>query len=363
MTYIIVEQDFKKSSWGKEIISGFQNEISSRRVKAEFVKGTELCKSNNRNDFAVLICAENAWLYNTAREAREKGYNVIACCSTNYLPHPDISCVSCDVAGSVEYAYRYLQSTGKRNIALYAVNPDSIQDYARAQAFENIEFSRKNIFYNNASLDDCFNEFSVCSENYNAVICVNDYAAVSLLKMLKTAGKRLPYIVSYSDTTLSKITVPSITSITYDYKSYGAATFGVMELLKKNNTITSVRADIKWRLHPRATTEYFQYNADEKTHIERLPVGKNFYDDPTVKNMIALENLLNCCDKTDIMILCDMLKGITVAKIAEKRFISESTVKYRRKKYISECGCSCSEEFLALISKYFTADELAKFNK
>ena len=72
-----------------------------------------------------------------------------------------------------------LRGRGHGRIALYGVNPQSVSDESRMDSYLAAlggEDGRRHVFFNSGSLENCFEQFMARAQQYDAVICANDFA-------------------------------------------------------------------------------------------------------------------------------------------------------------------------------------------
>ncbi len=377
MLYIAIEPAFNISSWCRETVNGINSEICRRRISAIYLNDIgELPKSVTEGEFLVIVCSTPEWQKRAADIGNKRGYSVIVA-GSGLLSTGNFSSVSRNIDACVSFAIKKLCDIGCKNIALYAVNPFSAHDVAVSEAYfgkvADVCRNSGQAFYNNGSLADCFETFENAEEKPDGVICLNDYAAVSFVKHLKSKGEELPKIISFATTRLISVFSPKISAIYCDYLGFGEAIFGIMTLLKKSSAASVVTVGIKSVFKEGETTDKFNGKDNEnaanvkprvsdkannfKTENSKAAEKSDnfeFYGDIEIQQMTRIENLINRCDNTDLVIVDEMLKGLQPIDIAEKCFLSESGVKYRCKKMYDDCGCSGKKEFLRLVSEYIS---------
>lgn len=242
---------------------------------------------------------------------------------------------------------------GKKNIAFYGVNPSSSSDLQKMRGFG----ENKHIYYNHGSLKQCYENFHCKISDYDAVICANDYAAISLMQNLKSQNSteidRL-FIVSFANTHIAQLYTPSITSVALNYYEYGKAAVRLYELLQKNPEISSANINIKSDILVRATTKYIPY-IERNTITESLcPDTRNgFFEDAEIKDLISIEKILENITDTDLIILNDILNGKSYEAIGQELFMSTNGVKYRLNKLLSQSEISGRKNFIKIFYRYF----------
>lgn len=88
-----------------------------------------------------------------------------------------------------------------------------------------------------------------------AVIAINDNFAIGVLRAIYEKGLRVPEdisIISFDNTMLSKMCIPPLTSVDYDYDAYGSTLINSMVDLLEGKTIPRVQ-HISTRLIPRSS--------------------------------------------------------------------------------------------------------------
>ena len=80
-------------------------------------------------------------------------------------------------------------------------------------------------YYNIKSGYDCMNKlFEKNKKLPSAIIAINDFTAVGIMKSIIEHGLTIPNdisLASFDNTYVSEITMPNLTTIGYDYKRFG----------------------------------------------------------------------------------------------------------------------------------------------
>ena len=348
---VLSEPEYTLSVWYEQTLAGLKHEARKKRVVLETAGGEKLPGGP-----VFVIGSSRAWLKNTVANACAQGCHPIV---LSNQPHRSFSgkysCVSSDIPLSMRYILAMLRQSGKSRIALYGVNGDSASDASRVQAF--ISERGGETFYNEGSLENCFAGFIKSHSRYpfDAVICANDYAAVSLIRRLKELQESNfdLSIVSYSNTLLSACCTPSLTSVSLNYGAFGKAAFMISECVEKDREITGMNVSVDWRIVFRESFGRPESEPQTVGTIRPAAVPKApFYSDGEIGELMSIERLLSRCDKTDINILCSMISGQTAEKTAEDCFLADSALKYRLKKMKENGRAGSKRELFALLSKY-----------
>lgn len=356
---ILTEPAFEQSSWGKAIAESLALSLTKKKMDFHILESSNQIAKKSESHFLFVIGSDEKWLKYT-----------ISLCEKNKI-HPILlgnlpkgrlsgifSTVTSDLPRSMYYLINHLKSKKKVKPALYGINPASLSDSVRKESFllyaEDLA-TEKDIYYNNGSLKNCFDEFFKNVDNYNSVICANDYAAISLIDNLKKKGfSPLPLVVSYGDTMLSKRMGADILTVSMRYEEYGDAAVSICKALNKNPSLLYMNVAVKWKISK--NTASFKNDFADVLSPEDISFSNSadevFYSDKEMYEMILVENMLRSCDELDLKLLDAVLKGDSYETAAENCFISQNTVKYRIKKLMNLCKTENKKEFINLIKKY-----------
>lgn len=349
MISILTEPAYSGSIWGKELLRSLTDRLRQKRIP--FYETFDSVEGSN--DGVFIIASDYNWIKSTVSSLNSVGIKPILICNqAEQIQGCDYSCVCSDINGSMKFLLGELKSAGKTRIALYGVNTNSISDIGRVDglfAFKGEEFDKMRIFTNNGSLANCFAEFFREYKSFDAVICSNDFAAVSLVRNLSRkdpeALKNLK-ILSCAKTKLSAFYENMITSVNMHFEQYGRAAVFIYEKLKAHPYMSGITVTVKWN------------NESGKTPRHRIVTIKNdsngyeFYADGEMRDMLTVEQVLNFCSDTDRLILTSLLNGLTLEETASRCFLTEGGVKYRIKRILTECKLSDKSELLAMLKDY-----------
>ena len=345
MNVILCEDFFEESIWCQKIYNGLKNEVKKRRIS---YSKTSDPKAISCNDTVYIIGSSYIWINNSISLCNALNIVPIILCNqnTNMLSGKYHS-ISTDTDACMKQLISSTNTTDLSRIALYGINNNSISDMSRAKSYIEQTNNTSEIFVNNGSLENCFNTFFPHVSNFDTVICVNNYAAISLVKNLSkncpSALERLK-IISCSSSKLSSVFSKFIIFVDTNFEQYGKAALGISELLEKNSYISGINIMINWDSSsiplPKATTD--------KSDIAQID---NFYEDTEIQKLLKVEKLLDICDTLDTQIIKLLTDGNNYDAIADKCFLAKESVKYRVKKYIKICKVNNKAEFINLINE------------
>lgn len=350
MVCILIDPTYADSVWCKHFLDCLRNELRKNRITF-----CEIFETVPDNAKAVFIIASD---YEWTKEAiyqlnQNKIHPILICNHQENFEGCEYSCVSSDINVSIKSLLDEINADGRCKVALYGVNTNSISDIGKADAL----FSRKDnrfcnvkVFHNDGNLQGCYESFLPLVNDFDAVICTNDFAAVSLVKNLKRdAPDALKHmtVLSMDRSVISEYYRDSITSIDIDYEQYGKAAVFIYKSQEKHQFISNITVTVPWRMdktHPLEKGKKASLN---------LPEGHDaFYQDTKIKEMLKIEKLLNLCDATDKIIISGLLHKQSYESIGLTCFLTENAIKYRIKRLLNDSGISDKSVLLNLLNEY-----------
>ncbi len=343
---IVCEDAYAESIWCKQLLSGLIKELKKRRMPYEVC--THLDAIENET-FVCILGMSSSW----------SGKIVKRCNSFEHTPLV-LSGQSCrsfsgkyhficpDIRKAVEELKNKLESAGRTNIALYGANVSAEMDRDRTEILSFLVKNKSSIYPNTGNLENCFRNFISKASQYDAVICMNGYAAISLGKKLEKENADLLerlIIISFEEVLKHSKYNESISLIDLKLESYGKIAVAMMELVDSGNNVSMLTMEMQC-----AVCDIPQKISLEES--ESLEEGYLLYEDPEIIHMAKIEQLLRDADDMDHHIIAMLLDGATYSEIADSSYMTEGNVKYRVKKYMSTCDCKTKKELLELLQEY-----------
>lgn len=350
MVTILTEPAYSESMWCKALYGSLTERLRQKRIP--FCEMYDTLPQNS--DAVFIIAADYNWIKTTLLELNHAGIKPILICNqAETILGCNYSCVCSDITGSMKYLLDNLKSDGKTRVALYGVNTSSISDIGRVDGL----FAQKDgiidsmrIFTNDGSLQSCYRKFVVEADSFDAVICFNDFAAVSLIRNLEADGEdgkldRLK-ILSCSQTKISSCYRDRITSINMNFEQYGKAAVFIYEKLKIHPYISQMTLNISWNTEPDNSP------TSEPITLKSTQNADRIYSDKELNEMITAERILDIDSATDKTVIANLCAGKSVAEIAAACFLTESGVKYRIKRILEKCRVSDKGELVSIVKRY-----------
>ena len=263
---------------------------------------------------------------------------------------------------------QYLLKGGRERIALVACGDKSVNDMMRCEALKNILQSRghknpeNNIFFYKNAVTESFDAFYQRWQEFDAVICPNDYVALCLIRFCQERGIRIPedlYLAAFSDRMVSRYCQPRITTMSIEFSEVGNCSFQAWLFLEEHKQQNlQIQITTPSRLVIRESTACEHHLLDDSNVIvfDADYQGGPFYTDPTIAKVMQMENCLTKCDSLSLQIIGALLAQKNYDQISESLFISRSALNYRLKKIFSSASVSSRKEFEALFWEYFTRE-------
>lgn len=355
--YIVVENSFSRSTWTKNIVISLSENLIRNGIKHETLEYITTF-NNTENNYAFIVGGNKYWVQKKIVFCKENNiYPIVLNSSSDFVNY--CSNIDFDYYSNLQELSIYLKTKNKSKPALYAVNPESNPNNIIKNYFcEIFHCNNNNIFYNHCSLRNCFDDFYEKIDNYDTIICVNAYAAIHLINELKKRQYPIKNIlfVSYGDAFILSKILSDITIITQNHKAYGKIAANFLKFLFDNPSITNLTVGVKCSIYESGKLlESYMPTIDKEFSHDSLDKFDFFYDDPDIKEINTVENMLSECKQLDLEIINLMLLDLSYDHIADICFTSTNTIKYHAKKLISSCGCKSKREFKNIISKYLSS--------
>ncbi len=353
---VVIEESYKITVWCREILDGLRQEARKKRISLILSTNKDDIGRNSDDSCVMIVGAETDWLNSAALQAKKCGKHPIILSNQSESDRQNgVSRVTEDISGSMSEIMSLFAAKGLDRVALYAHNPDSASDSFKKEAFLRLGGHVEDVFSNCGSLSDCFDEFyeKFKKKGYGGIVCTNDFAAISLIRHLESAGADVEKIdiISYSDTLISKCTSPAVSTVKANFKSFGQLAFMIVDCIAKGNGIRGIHIFCDWEIIHRKTSSPPTCRLPREA-ASASESSSSFYCDSELIEMLKIETLLSECDETDLSILEAILCGKKTAEIESSCYLTETAVKYRIKKMKDYCGVSSREELRLFLSRY-----------
>lgn len=377
--YVLIHAELfsQTAYWERMTLEAIYRRAAYRRLQVYLIRRDQLSKLPRSAGPVLIVVSVLPWLMETLAMLQEKKIPCIVVGDNLEFPYDGVSVVRLDQSAMAERAVHYCYAANRRRIAFLAHNQRSLTDRGKVQMLKRtcsqlgIPFGDEDIFLFKGDILECIDRFVQQCDPYDAVICANDVSGLQLLHSpALLARKRIPedlYVISYGNTLLSRISNPTLTTISLDYSQIGAIAVDNAIYLRKNPEISCQHTTLRGKITLGASTNY--ENPEEVSSIVSPKVEvvpgipsaydyASFYADNTVRHILHIEGLLKDLDKTALYIVLMLLRGYRKSELLEALYISESTYKYRLRKICTTAGVKNKNELLELLQGWIDPVQL-----
>jgi len=359
MIPIFVEPSYSGSIWCQNMLKGLESGLKYKRISYQYI--SKLKEITGNCEYMYVIGSATEWIQAVLEACNRMDIHPILLSNQSdqrFLA--EYSAVCSDTALSMKCLVNTLREIGKNRIALYGINPDSVSDNSRQLCFQQAMHTqaREHLFLNKGSLENCFRDFLHKSSAYDAVICANDFAAISLVRHLhEEAAEELDRltIIGCAQTRLTAFYDKHIQSVQIHFQDYGTAAVSLLETLRRNPFLSRIVMTVNWDFLPADKSK------EEKIFIvpaaADVPGAEDrFYQDRELNDMLCIERILNDADELDKKIMDLLISGAANEIIAEQCYANISTIKYRVRKMIAAARIKNKQELIQLLTKYIPSN-------
>jgi hypothetical protein len=347
MHILLLEKGYADSAWCRALEQSLVAELRKRREEYATVFDAD---GVTGGDTVFVIGSVFGWLGDTVRRCNNAGVvPILLCTGPKQIPGGRYHCVSSDISGSMGMLTASAKLHYGPRLALYGINPDSVGDQAKLDAYLQENPHPETVFENSASLAECYGHFAPLAGSFDAVLCANGFAAVSLVKRLQTDAPEILdrlRVISCAQSLLTHYCGDRITAVDMNFSAFGKTALGLADMVRKQPHIWQLTATVKWSVED----AQLQLPAIREDIPEQQRAS--FYRDTELQQMMRVENLLGACDDTDRLLLPMLLEGQSYGAMAEVCFLTEGAVKYRVKNMRTLCDCPDRESLENLLRLY-----------
>ncbi len=369
---IFEEPEYQNSGWCQKISDSVINEIKNLRIPFELFTAPAMPHPPEEGSFAVIISSSLSYTVNCATRLQKAFAGNLILVSTMMWPsvNLNVNSISSNPIDIMHLIIDYLWIHGKSRIALFGINPQSMNDISKQNGFSLSGGRVRDVFRIEDSLEDCYQRLAARLSDYDAIVCSNDLTAYALLYYLKKrpGGYKEgdPFLISSVSSPLTEYASPTITAIEFDYAKYGAAIRKIINTyLKDPHYFSAVSISVPLNLKVGGTTCFQPCRAPflplfDPIDLSRFPSRTNlsandnskFYSDPLIREIQLFKRLISAEDRVDVRMIDLLWRDIPVKEICEALFLSESGFKYRFSQIRARYGVRDRKELCYIMNKY-----------
>ena len=350
MVAILLDSGYNNSVWCKKIYNSLTEQLRQKRIP--FCEIFDVCPKDI--DTVFVIASDLNWTTSIIKKLNQGGIcPIILCNQIESIPGCIYNCVCSDINASMQLLSKTLSLEGKKKIALYGINTNSIADICRTDSlmtFKNNYFEKMQIFTNSGSLQKCFDDFSNAITQFDAAICANDLVAISLVRNIRKTNPDLLNnfsIISCASSDMAEYYRENIKSLDINYEQYGHAALYIYDSIQKHSYLSGMIAKIVWTFDNKKSKAIRQ-----EVLFESYENTDEFYNDRELYEMLIVEKILSIADSTDKIILNGLICGSSYDDISQNCFLTEGSIKYRIKNLVSDSGANDKATVVELLKKY-----------
>ncbi len=366
---IWIEPNYAETPWCHKLFDGIKAELTRRRCKALINTSEEPTEGIVQNGIVIIAGETNGWIERMISIAHASNMRICVACADPETVLPNASTVTLDRWGDMCTMIRYFCDAGRRRIALFGVNPASPADQKRIEGYQDmvkslqLDLSQEDIYPTYGDVQACSAKLLFHIGRYDAIIAGNDLYAIYLMPLLIKAGYSIPdqlYIAGFGNTYLSRCVSPSLTTAALDHAELGRQAIHSAFHLEKNPQVSRLSTTVEGRFFPRASTAFRPVTTGSATRAtSRIRSEISSYTDCHLSQVVNLEMCLAGCDAMDLAIVEELKKVQSVNAIADKLYLSQSSLNYRLNKLYHQASVASRQEFEKLLNLYaanFTVD-------
>lgn len=342
---IVCEEAYLESVWIKRLLNGLAKELKKRRIVYEQMVDI---KEIFADDSVCILGMNSVWTENLIEKCNQSGcIPVVLSCQSKRNMQGQYHLICSDIRSTVLKLKDVFTVAGRNRIALYGSGYLIDLDKDRTENFAHLVSDPSDIYTNTGNLENCFRSFYPKAARYDAVVCVNGYAAVSLVKKLEKENSELlekMVILSFEEVLKHSKYNQWLSIVDLNLESYGAVVITVLEMFDLRNDVSEITIKMNAKVCdiPKKEEESCSYEAE----------SMQLYEDPEIIHMAKIEQILRDADDLDHHIIAMLLDNAKYSDIADSCYMTEGNIKYRVKKYMSICGCKTKKELLELLQEY-----------
>ena len=308
---------------------------------------------------AIVTSASMPFVMSVIRQLRAANCRtVLAGMDSEQFGH-DISCATPSRRAETQQLVNYLYNCGKNHLALVGFGRNSINDDFRyhaamsAVAVWGKPLTDSDVWLWQRDPRPSFEAFLDVADRYDAVICPNDIMAILFIDSCKAHGLKVPedlYVASFGNMNVGRFYSPSVTTMTMDMLTVGKQAFNVCRFLSYGDDTqqTALKITVPSRILVRESTGC-QIIGNDQTVVMPALQADTFYYNPAISVLVSIEACISQRDRIDFHVMNDLMEGKSYEEIADRLYISGSTLRYRLNKIFADAGVKTRQEFEALI--------------
>lgn len=351
---ILCDPRYRNNAWCETKLQGIYDEASRRRIPVKLYTDTDafLNVASKLDSTSSVIILFNSFKYLediSKKLATLEIHPILSVTESNIKFSRAYSQVCGDVDSATKEVVDFLHSNGKRRIALLGSSENSAAGRNKEEMLlRHVGKEECVIFRNSGDLLQSFKDFLEVRNNFDSVICIDDYQAIAFIEFLQSQGAYDPslYIISHGDTTLAKLYGDGISTVSTSFYACGKAMVEAhVHRIKYNWSTVMIRVHCDFKVRGSTSENAWFPPAVAPVLVNQAGIGR-------------LESLLKKCDLVNLKLIYAMLSGYSNERMSDLCFLSPGAVKYRLIRIRDALGCKSREEAAECIGRYIQKEKL-----
>lgn len=352
----VVERHDDNNFWIENTLKGMAAEAARRSLSFKFSYETE---TDVKNDVVYVVGTSEVFCDRAAREIKSLG-GIPLIVKGGTFNSGSTASVAFDIEGAVRHCLDYLIQNGKTKILFYGLNENSEADKFKKDAFTEYALkagiNRSIRFCNGTIHSEAENFVSDEFEHglYDAILCANDTAALSLLYAGITEKAKVPedlFLIGMGNSYIGKHCSVPLTTVDFDYKLLGKHAVKTGAFIKRESGFTCVKTLLPCPIIVRDSTANADFNA--KSEVKEFIPAEDYFGGKATTEILATETIMQTSDETDRTIMLMLAGENTYAAIAEKVSLTERAVSYRIDAIKKKLGFNRVEDLREFLKNIF----------
>lgn len=352
---ILCDPRYRNNNWCETKLRGIYDEAARRRIAVKLYTDLDAfvnAAAKLGSDSSVIILFNSTlYLQKVSEKLADLAIHPILSVTESDITFSRVYSQVCgDVDSATKKLVEFLHEHGKRRIALIGASEHSAAGRNKEQMLaRHVDKEDYRVFYDRGGLLQSFADFLEVREEFDAVVCTDDYQAIAFIEYLQSRGAYDPslYIISHGNTILARLYGDGITTVSTGFYDCGKAMVEAhIHRLKYDWSTVMIRVncDFKCRGSTSGSGKYPAVNA-MPVHANQSGIGR-------------LESVLADCDLVNLKLMYGLLSGYSYEYMSELCFLSAGAVKYRVQQMREALGYKTRAEAVDCIARYVQKEKL-----
>lgn len=350
--FVISEQVGLDGYWITDILSGIKKEADKKNLHIETFP-LDYTAYGDSSPVVLVVGYSPEWITSACCRAVRCGARPVA------VNVPSSACsdtasasVAFDYQKAIKTALSYLSGCKKRRVAFLGSRENRLSFDCKKSAFEEqikaLSEGEAKVF-EGASIAEAVASFLPYAGGFDAIVCSRDAEGGYLAAQLQKKRIPMPFIISFGDSEMAQYFTPSLTTLKTDFSALGEEAVRLSRFVSNGGCEGFVSSMVECPLIVRDSTDGRVCASDSAEPYLPTP---SYQSDPEYISYLRAEELVRSWDALDRSIVECLLEGRNTVEIAEKLFISSSSVKYRIKKMLTAADLEGRAKLVALVKRY-----------